>query len=81
MKGLLTLAICLIFAMPIASGNGETLTTREEAQGTARIDEKNIDKLQTNKTRERMEDNPRNPAMVESFERVSPEEKKEKKKR
>ena len=69
----------------LAMANGEGLTIREEAQGTSRIDEENLKKRvdedrkqlqesrknQLEKTRDKMEDNPRNPAFSESFENVS----------
>lgn len=88
MKGFIRLTICSLFVVPLVWANGETLTIREEAQGAGRVDEKYLDELnvrdaapernsQTQKTRERMEDNPRNPAMVESFEEVSSKKEKE----
>jgi hypothetical protein len=84
MKTFFTLSICALLFSPLAGANGEGLTIREEAQGTAEIDEEYLEAMddrkparekqqQTNKTRERMESNPRNPAMVESFEEVSQE--------
>lgn len=85
MKIIITLSFSILLAAPTAWSNGESLTLREQAQGTAEIDEEYVDELkirdaalekktQAEKTRERMEDNPRNPAMVESFEEVSDKE-------
>ncbi len=82
MKGFLTLTIYALLAAPVAFANGESLTIREKAKGTAGVDEQYVDELKTRdaalqrktqsqKTREKMESNPRNPAMVESFEGVS----------
>lgn len=81
MKYFYTLPLYLLFAASLALANGEGMTIREKAQGTAGVDNEYTDKLntidsaqerssQTYRTRERMEENPRNPAMVESFENV-----------
>lgn len=89
MKKFLTLTLCALFMAPAAFANGESLTIREEAKGTAEIDEEYVDELKTResalqrksqsqKTRERMETNPRNPAMVESFEGVQSDKEQQK---
>lgn len=81
MKHFYTLPLYLLCAASVALANGEGMTIREQAQGTAGVDNeyteefKTLDsaperKSQTSRTREKMEQNPRNPAMVESFEEV-----------
>lgn len=81
MKHFYTLPLSLLFTASMALANGEGLTIRESAQGTAGVDNEYTDELktqdsaqkrssQTSRTKERMEENPRNPAMVESFENV-----------
>ncbi|MFP5384895.1 MAG: hypothetical protein ACLGHN_02365 [Bacteriovoracia bacterium] len=90
MKKALLTSFTFIFSS-LALANGEGLTIREQAKGTSEIDEEYLDELvdedrkqlqesrknQLEKTREKMEDNPRNPAFSESFENVSGREDKE----
>lgn len=72
-----------LFFTSFASANGPNLTIREQAQGTAEIDEEYLRTLedapqleeesknkQLQKSEEIFEKNPRNPAFSESFERV-----------
>lgn len=81
MKHFYTLPLYFLCAASLAMANGEGMTIREKAQGAAGVDNEYTDVLntkdsaqerasQTSRTRERMEQNPRNPAMVESFEDV-----------
>lgn len=87
MKGFLTLTIYSLLAAPAAFANGEGLTIREKARGAAGVDEEYVDELKTrdaalqreSNSREKMESNPRNPAMVESFEGVSSDKTQQKK--
>lgn len=85
MKGIVTLTMCALLSAPAVFANGSSLSIREKARGTSAIDEEYVDELstreagpqrqtRTEKAREKMENNPRNPAMVESFESVSSEE-------
>ena len=78
MKGILTLTIWTLLAMPTVFANGESLSIREKARGSAGVDEGYTKALQREtRAREKMESNPRNPAMVESFEGVSSDKEKQ----
>jgi hypothetical protein len=71
--------MCILFSTSV-SANG-VLSIEEKAQGTARVDEAYTKKLkareQTEKTRQKMQQNPRNPAFVEGFEEVAPQKQKQ----
>lgn len=85
MKKNLTLSVLSIFLMSnsMANGGGLTADQNNRSRGTAGVDEEYLDELKTKssalerkeqKTREAMKENPRNPAMVESFGQIHAKE-------
>jgi hypothetical protein len=88
MKGFLTLIFLNILLLSHSFANGAGMNIDKKPSGTAGVDETYVDEINTKqsayeknetKTRQEMRENPRNPAMVESFGQVnSKEEKREK---
>lgn len=73
----LCMTVCLhlsLISLSFANGSGVNIDQRP--RGTAEVDEAYTEELKIRKSREEMNENPRNRAMVESFGNVSSQEEK-----